>query len=106
MAWTETYHCDVCGRAKNEDQDDWWLAWTETISPSPSEPAQPVMRITPWSLLLSHSPHVVHLCGARCAQTGLDRWMTPIHERLRAGEAATVSETEDDVRTPGRASRA
>jgi hypothetical protein len=102
MAWTETYHCDVCGRAKNEDQDDWWLAWPETISPTPNEAEQPVMRFTPWSLLLSHSADVIHLCGARCAQTGLDRWMAPIHERLRAGEvAAALLEEEDDVPAPG-----
>ncbi len=101
MAWTESYHCDVCGRAKQEDQNDWWLAWTETISPSPSEPEQPVMRITPWSLLLSHSPESRHLCGARCAQTELDRWMTPIHEQLRAGEVAAALEGEDDAPAPG-----
>lgn len=91
MAWTESYHCDVCGRAKNDDQDDWWLAWTETISPTSKDPEQPVMRFTPWSLLLSHTSGVLHLCGARCAQTELDRWMSPIHERLRAGEGAATS---------------
>jgi hypothetical protein len=102
MAWTETYQCDVCGRAKNDDHDDWWLAWTETISPAPNEQKQPVMRITPWSVLLSHSSEVVHLCGSRCAQTRLDRWMTPIHDRLRAGKAAAVLGTEeDDVHAPG-----
>jgi hypothetical protein len=100
MAWTETYHCDVCGRAKNEDQNDWWLGWTETISPTP-ESEQPVMRFTPWSQLLSHSPEVCHFCGARCAQTGLDRWMSPIHESLRAGAAVALLEEEDDVPAPG-----
>jgi hypothetical protein len=99
MAWTESYHCDVCGTAKNEDQDDWWLAWTERVSPTPNEAEQPVMRITPWSPLLSHSSDVRHLCGARCAQTALDRWMTPIHESLRAGEDAATSE--DDDPAPG-----
>jgi len=101
MAWIESYHCDVCGRAKNEDQNDWWLAWTETISPTPDEAEQPVMRFTPWNLLLSHGSEVRHLCGARCAQTELDRWMTPTHERLRAGEAAALLEAEDDVPAPG-----
>lgn len=101
MAWIESYHCDVCGRAKNEDQNDWWLAWTETISPTPDEPQQPVMRFTPWNLLLSHGNEVVHLCGARCSQTALDRWMSPIHESLRAGAAAALLEEEDDVPAPG-----
>jgi hypothetical protein len=69
MAYTETYGCDVCGRAKNEDQHDWWLAWMETISPTDKTPDQPVLKLTPWNLLLSHSADVRHLCGARCAQT-------------------------------------
>jgi hypothetical protein len=84
MAWTETYHCDVCGRAKNEGQHDWWLAWTETVSPTDKSSDQPVLKLTPWNLLLSHSPDVRHLCGARCAQTQIDRWMTPILEHLHS----------------------
>ena len=31
MAYTETYHCDVCGKAKNEESEDWWLAWADQI---------------------------------------------------------------------------
>ncbi|HZD50241.1 MAG TPA: hypothetical protein VE178_15980 [Silvibacterium sp.] len=84
MAWTESYHCDVCGRAKNEDQHDWWLAWTEMISPTGNSPYQPVLKLTPWNLLLSHSSDVRHLCGIRCAQTQIDRWMTPILEHLHS----------------------
>ena len=76
MAWTETYHCDVCGRAKSEHHIDWWLAPVETISPTPNAPAQPVLRLTPWNDFLAHSAEVRHLCGARCSQTELDRWMT------------------------------
>ena len=75
MAWTETYHCDVCGRAKNEDQHDWWLASVDAISPTPNSAEQPVLRLTPWDEFLSHSADVKHLCGARCAQTQMDRWM-------------------------------
>ena len=71
MSWTETYHCDVCGKSKSETETDWWLAWTESENLS----AQPVLKLTPWSLLLSHSADVKHLCGARCAQTQMDRWM-------------------------------
>jgi hypothetical protein len=76
MAWTETYHCDVCGIAKNEDQHDWWLAFTEVISAAPHLSEQPVLRLTPWNRFLSHSSDARHFCGARCAQTGVDRWMT------------------------------
>jgi hypothetical protein len=97
MAWTASYHCDVCGRAKNEDQDDWWLAWKETVSPSDNSPDQPLLKITPWSVLLSHSANVIHLCGARCAQTELDRWMAPVHEHLRAAEALA----EEEEHAPG-----
>jgi hypothetical protein len=76
MAWTETYHCDVCGRAKSEDHRDWWLVSVETISPTPRAPEQSVLRLTPWNDFLAHSADVRHLCGARCSQTELDRWMT------------------------------
>ena len=33
MSWTETYHCDVCGKSKTETETDWWLAWTESEKP-------------------------------------------------------------------------
>jgi hypothetical protein len=80
MAWTENYHCDVCGRAKFENQHDWWLAFPETISPTLNAPEQPVFRLTPWNEFLSHSSDVRHYCGARCAQTELGRWMTQVLE--------------------------
>jgi hypothetical protein len=75
MAWTETYSCDVCGKAKSEEAGDWWLAWNETLSPTPDAPQQPVLKITPWNAFLSHDVDAKHLCGARCAQTIMDRWM-------------------------------
>lgn len=75
MAYTETYHCDVCGKAKNEESEDWWLAWADQVTPVPESPAQPLLKLTHWNLLLSHSAHAKHLCGARCAQTLMDRWM-------------------------------
>jgi len=84
MAWTETYHCDVCGRAKIENQHDWWLAFVDTLSPTPNAPEQSALRITPWNEFLSHSSEVRHLCGARCAQTEVDRWMAPILENLHS----------------------
>ncbi|HEY0796429.1 MAG TPA: hypothetical protein VGD64_11670 [Acidisarcina sp.] len=76
MAWTESYQCDVCNKAKGEDEQDWWLAWTEVMAVPAESEEQPVLKLTPWSHLLSHSVGVKHLCGARCAQTQMDRWMS------------------------------
>jgi hypothetical protein len=74
MGWAETFHCDVCNKEKKESTD-WWLAWTETLSPAEGEPLQPVIKVTPWHGFLSHSAEVRHLCGARCVHTLTDRWM-------------------------------
>lgn len=74
MGYTETYRCDVCGKPKG-DAEDWWLALTGQMAPVPGVQAQPQFCLTPWNLLLSHSVEAKHLCGARCAQTMLDRWM-------------------------------
>lgn len=74
MAWTETFTCNVCEKAKSEEADDWWLAWEETTSPVPGV-QQPVLKVTHWNDFLSHDAEVKHLCGAQCAQTLLDRWM-------------------------------
>ncbi len=46
----------------------------EAISPTP-EVEQPVLKVTHWNVFLSHDASTKHLCGARCAQTLLDRWM-------------------------------
>ena len=75
MAWTEIYSCDVCGKAKSEEAGDWWLAWSERLSPHPGDPEQKVLKITPWNVFLSHDATAKHLCGARCAQTIMNRWM-------------------------------
>lgn len=75
MAFSEEFFCDVCNSPKNEESEDWWLAWTETISPLPGQPEQTVMKLTPWHSFLAHSADVRHLCGARCAHTLMDRWM-------------------------------
>jgi hypothetical protein len=75
MAWTESYHCDVCNRARGEAEDDWWLAWTDQTVPPGGAP-QDALRFTRWSQSLSHGATVKHLCGARCAGTFMDRWMS------------------------------
>ncbi len=74
MAWTESYHCDVCNSPRN-DAEDWWLAWTETLQADGNSAEQPVLKVTPWNHTLSHGREARHLCGARCAQTFMDRWM-------------------------------
>jgi hypothetical protein len=79
MAWTESYHCDVYNSPRG-DAEDWWLAWTDHTTP-PDGPEQEALRITRWSHSLSHSADVKHLCGARCAQTFMDRWMQSEDER-------------------------
>lgn len=75
MAFTETFRCDVCGKAKSEETEDWWLCWAEDFSPIPDAQRMSQLRIVPWHVLLSHDVHARHLCGARCAQTLMDRWM-------------------------------
>ncbi len=75
MAFTETFHCNVCGKAKSEESEDWWLAWTETLSPAPGDPEQKAMKVTPWNSFLAHSAEMRHLCGASCVNTMMGRWM-------------------------------
>jgi hypothetical protein len=75
MSWTETFHCDVCSKAKTEDSGDWWLAWLGTTAGEPGAQNEPMLKMTGWNQILSHAAEVRHLCGARCAQTLLDRWM-------------------------------
>jgi len=76
MAFTETFRCEICGKVKNEGSEDWWLSWAEHFSPIPDATPLPLLRFTPWDVLLSHQAEVRHLCGARCAHTLMDRWMT------------------------------
>lgn len=74
MAWTETFSCNICGKAKSEEATDWWLAWEEKTSPTP-ETEEPIFKLTHWNSFLAHDGNVKHLCGGRCVQTQLDRWM-------------------------------
>lgn len=75
MSWTETYHCDVCGKAKSDSGGDWWLAWMGTTAGEPGSEDEPMLKMTGWNTALAHAAEVRHLCGARCAQTLVDRWM-------------------------------
>lgn len=76
MSWTETYHCDVCGNAKGENGDRWWLAWMGSTAGEPASQGETMLKMTGWNGALSHGAEVRHLCGARCAQTMVDRWMS------------------------------
>jgi hypothetical protein len=40
------------------------------------------LKITRWNTFLSHDADAKHLCGARCAQTIMDRWMQAKNEEL------------------------
>lgn len=79
MAWTETFCCDICGKEKHEESEDWWLAWDEEISPTP-EVHQPMLKVTHWNSFLAHDSTAKHLCGGRCAHTLLDRWLHTAYE--------------------------
>jgi len=75
MAWTETFHCNVCNKEKSEESEDWWLATVEPMAGAPNDPPQRAIHVTPWNNFLAHSSDVRHLCGARCVHTLMDRWM-------------------------------
>jgi hypothetical protein len=75
MAWTETFHCNVCNKEKSEQAGDWWLATFDTTTGAPGASPQPTMTVVRWDNVLAHSSEVRHLCGARCVHTLMDRWM-------------------------------
>ncbi len=79
MAYSESYTCDVCGDKKGES-GDWWLAWVDCFQGEKPEEDQPLIKLTRWQVKHAHSAGVKHLCGARCAGTLMDRWMSEQHE--------------------------
>jgi hypothetical protein len=78
MAYSESYTCDVCGDKKGVD-GDWWLAWVGCFESGNPGEDQPLIQLTRWQLSQAHAKGVKHLCGARCAGTMVDRWMTVQH---------------------------
>ena len=78
MAYSESYTCDVCGKQKSE-KDRWWLAWVDCFEGQSAVEDQPLLKLTRWQTFHAHSAGVKHLCGARCAGTLMDRWMTQQH---------------------------
>jgi hypothetical protein len=55
MSWTETFHCDVCSKAKSEGSGDWWLAWLGTTAGEPGAQDESMLKMTGWNQVLSHS---------------------------------------------------
>ena len=83
MAFSESYHCDVCSKAKGATET-WWLSWVDCYSAHDGAQDQSLLKFTRWEPVLAHSADVKHLCGARCAGTLMDRWMTELHENPEA----------------------
>lgn len=83
MAFSESYHCDVCGKEKQEGSHDWWLIWDDVFTPPRSEQGQPLLQVTAWNLFQAHSAGTRHVCGAACAQTLLNRWMLGKQNAMR-----------------------
>jgi hypothetical protein len=77
MAYSESYTCDVCGKKK--ESEGWWLAWVDCFPGQRAQEDQPLIKLTRWQAYHAHSDGVRHLCGARCAGTLMDRWMTEQH---------------------------
>ncbi len=75
MARNESYHCDVCGKLKS-DTEIWWLAWIDCFAGEAPGEDQPLIKMTRWQVKQAHEAGVQHLCGARCAETMLDRWIS------------------------------
>src|SRR3954468_15684293 len=82
MTWTESFTCNICGKAKGS-VDHWWIAWVESVQPSDVESPKPKFQLLPWSELMARHPDVVHLCGAGCAMKETERWMTGVSEAAR-----------------------
>ncbi len=75
MSYSESYQCDVCGDKKGVG-GDWWLAWVDCFQGENAGEDQPLIKLTRWQTKHAHSAGVKHLCGARCAGTLMDRWMS------------------------------
>ena len=88
MSRSESYHCDVCGKLKS-DTEIWWMAWIDCFRPPVLTPTeviedQPLFKLTRWQASHAHSEGVKHLCGARCSETLIDRWITSQRENPEA----------------------
>jgi hypothetical protein len=83
MSYSESYTCDVCGNKKAEGEH-WWLGWVDCFQGENPDENQPLLQLTRWQRTQAHADGVKHLCGARCAGTMMDRWMSVQHENPEA----------------------
>lgn len=92
MSRSESYHCDVCGKLKS-DTEIWWMAWIDCFKGESavsedtgtlSDEDQPLLKLTRWNSRQAHSEGVKHLCGARCSETFIDRWISDQREHPEA----------------------
>lgn len=83
MSRSESYHCDICGKLKN-DSEIWWMSWIDCFKGDSPDADQPLLKLTRWQTSQAHSDGVKHLCGARCSETMLDRWISDQRENPEA----------------------
>jgi hypothetical protein len=83
MSRSESYHCDVCGKLKG-DTEMWWMAWIDCFQDDGPGEDQPLLKLTRWNTARAHSDGVKHLCGARCSETMIDRWISGQRENPEA----------------------
>jgi hypothetical protein len=84
MSRSESYHCDICGKLKN-DSEIWWMSWIDCFRPdgfqgNAAAEDQPLLKLTRWQPSQAHADGVKHLCGARCSETMIDRWIASQRE--------------------------
>jgi len=79
MSRSESYHCDVCGKLKSHTEV-WWMAWVDCVDGEKPGQEQPFFKLTRWNSHQAHSEGVMHLCGARCSETLIDRWISEQRE--------------------------
>jgi hypothetical protein len=93
MARTESFQCDVCNKMKS-DSEIWWLGWVDCFAGEHPGEDQPLLKLTRWHRQQAHAPGVKHLCGARCAETLMDRWISEQRVNLEAHCETVASEPE------------
>jgi hypothetical protein len=83
MSRSESFHCDVCNKLKS-DSEIWWMCWVDCFESGTPGEDQPLLKLTRWQSSQAHSEGVKHLCGARCSETMIDRWISDQRENPEA----------------------
>ena len=71
MAYTENITCDLCGKRRDEDSNNWFCVVMGSVGESLPSPAFARMADVPKPL----EPGITHICGQRCAIGILQLWM-------------------------------